>query len=247
MPATPEFPGPIQIPGEPEPPPEPAEISRHRLPRVVDEDTDIFGTEDAAARLAERLGRVEAAPARPGPDGRPLLSPPPTESHDRVDGPLAGRVTVVVFGAHATPASRSLGASLDEIRRRHAGTVGIVWRHYPDPEAHPRAAIFALAVEAAAARGRFWSLTRELLHLRHYDPDDLHRAIVRAGLRPGETLEAMRAGTGTERIASDVESALSSGVTYAPAVFVGGARVVGEVEPRRVLAAVDAAMLSPAR
>jgi protein-disulfide isomerase len=125
--------------------------------------------------------------------------------------------------------------------------VGIVWRHYPDPDAHPRAAVFALAVEAAAARGRFWSLTRELLHLRHYDPDDLHRALVRAGLRPEETLEAMRAGTGTERIASDVESAMSSGVTYAPAVFVDGARVVGEVEPHRVLAAVDAAMLPAAR
>jgi hypothetical protein len=242
MPATPEFPGPIRVPGEPEPPPEPREIRRHRLPLVVDEDTDVFGAEDGAARLAERLARVEPPPARPGPDGRPLLSPPPSPSHDRVDGPLAGRATVVVFGAHATPSSRQLGAVLDEIRRRHAGTVGIVWRHYTDPDAHPRAAVFALAVEAAAETGRFWSFTRELLQLRHYDPEDLHRAMVRAGLSPEATLAAMRAGTGMERIASDAVSALSSGVTYAPALFIDGARLAGEIEPRAVLAAVDAAV-----
>jgi hypothetical protein len=242
MSETPELPGPIRIPGEPEPPPEPHEIRRHRLPRVVDEDTDIFGAEDAAARLAERLAGVEAQPARPGPEGRPALSPPPAASHDRIDGPAAGRATVVVFGAHATPSSRRLGTLLDEIRLRHAGTVGIVWRHYPDPEAHPRAAVFALAAEAAAPAGRFWSLTRELLRLRHHDPEDLHRAIVRAGLSPEATLEAMRAGTGIERIASDVESALSSGVAYSPALFVDGARVMGEIEPRTVLAAVDAAI-----
>jgi Thioredoxin len=242
MPATPEFPGPIRVPGEPEPPSEPREIRRHPLPLVVDEDTDVFGAEDAAARLAERLARVEPPPARPGPDGRPLLSPPLSPSHDRVDGPLAGRATVAVFGAHATPSSRQLGAALDEIRRRHAGTVGIVWRHYPDPDAHPRAAVFALAVEAAAEMGRFWSFTRELLQLRHYDPEDLRRAMVRAGLSPEATLAAMRAATGMERIASDVESALSSGVTYAPALFVDGARLAGEIEPRAVLAAVDAAV-----
>ena len=117
-----------------------------------------------------------------------------------------------------------------------------MWRHYPDPAAHPRAAVFALAVEAAAAAGRFWSLTRELLALRHYEPEDLHSAMVRASLSPAGTREAMRAGTGTERIASDVASALSSGVTYAPALFVDGARFRGEIEPGAVLAALDAAM-----
>jgi hypothetical protein len=242
MSAMPECPGPIRIPGEAEPPPEPREIRRHRLRRVVDDDADRFGAGDAAARLADRLARVEPTPARPGPDGRPLLSPAPERSHDRTGGPIPGRATLVVFGAHATPSSRALGAVLAAVRRRHAGTVGIVWRHYPDPAAHPRAGVFALAVEAAAAAGRFWSLTRELLQLRHYDPEDLHAAIVRASLSPEATLAAMRAGTGTERIASDVASALSSGVTYAPALFLDGARLRGEVKPGVVLAALDTAL-----
>jgi hypothetical protein len=242
MSTPPEFPKPIQIPGEPAPPREPEEIHRPRVPDVVDDDTDLFGAEDAAARLTERLDRVTAQPAQPGPDGRPLLTPPPTRAHDRVEGPLPGRVTLVVFGAHATPSSRAVGAVIDEVRRRHLATVGVVWRHYPDPAAHPRAAVFALAVEAAATTGRFWPLTRELLELHHHDPADLHRAIVRAGLLPEPTLDAMRAGTGAERIASDVASALASGVTFAPALFVDGRRLEVEVEPRPVLAALEAAL-----
>jgi Na+:H+ antiporter, NhaA family len=242
MSVPPEFPGPHRIAGEPPPPREPREIARARTPDVVDDDTDRFGVEDAASRLAERLAGVEGGPARPGPDGRPLLSPAPTRPHDRIEGPLPGRATLVVFGAHATPSSRALGAVLDAVRDRHVATVGIVWRHYPDPAAHPRAAVFALAAEAAAEASRFWPLTRELLRLHHYDPADLHAAMVRAGLPPEETLEAMRAGTGTERIADDVASALSSGVTYAPALFVDGARLDAEIQPDAVLVALEAAM-----
>lgn len=58
---------------------------------------------------------------------------------------------------------------------------------------HPRATVLALAAEAAAARGRLWTLTRELLRMRHHDPADLHAAIVRASLGPDSTQEAVRA------------------------------------------------------
>jgi hypothetical protein len=93
-------------------------------------------------------------------------------------------VTLAVFGAHASPSSRSLGAVIDEVRRRHVATVGVVWRHYPDPAAHPRAAVFA----------------------------------------------------------SDVASAVASGVTYSPALFVDATRMEGEIEPGPVLALLDAAL-----
>jgi 2-hydroxychromene-2-carboxylate isomerase len=238
----PEFPRPIQLPGQPALPREPyAPQDRHAPPTVVDEDADVYGAEDAAARLTERLRALEPAPVHAEPGERPRLSPPLTVDRDRIEGPAAG-VTVVAFGAHGTPASRSLGAVLDAIRERHIATVGIAWRHYPDPDAHPRAAILALAVEAAAVSARFWTLTRELLKLRHHDPADLHAALIRSSLDPAETLDAMRAGVGADRIAADVSSAQASGVVVAPTLFIDGQRFVGEVEPAPVLAAVDAAL-----
>jgi protein-disulfide isomerase len=130
-----------------------------------------------------------------------------------------------------------LGEVLAHVRERHR----VAWRHYPDPVAHPRAAVLALAAEAAAVGGRFWGLTRELLRMRHDDPADLHAALQRAGLDPERTLATMRAGTGTERIVDDVANALASGVIASPALFIDGAHYQGELDPAAVAAALDAA------
>jgi 2-hydroxychromene-2-carboxylate isomerase len=239
----PEFPRPIQLPGQPPFPREPyASGGRHEPPTVVDEDADVYGAEEAAMRLTERLRALEPGPVHAEPGERPLLTPPLSVDRDRIEGPASGRTSVVVFGAHGTPASRSLGAVLDGIRERHVATVGIAWRHYPDPDAHPRAAILALAVEAAAVSARFWTLTRDLLRLRHHDPRDLHGALVRSWLDPAETLDAMRAGVGADRIVADVSSAQESGVVVSPTLFIDGERFTGDVERGPVLAAVDAAV-----
>ena len=95
------------------------------------------------------------------------------------------------------------------------GTVAIAWRRFPDP-AHPRAAVLALAAEAAAAQGRLWAMTRERLSARHPDPAELSAAMVRAGLDPARTRGAMRAGTGADRIVADTASALASGSDVHP-------------------------------
>jgi protein-disulfide isomerase len=52
----------------------------------------------------------------------------------------------------------------------------------------------------------------------------------------------MRGGTGEDRVAGDVASALASGVTYAPALFIAGERYRGELRATPVLAAIESAM-----
>jgi 2-hydroxychromene-2-carboxylate isomerase len=207
-------------------------------PEIVDEQTDAYGAEAAAAALAERLAQVRSSAVRAAHDGLDLLAPPFTPGHDRVDGPEWARSILVVFGAHGTPSSRPLGRVLAAVRTRHPATVAIAWRHFPDPAAHPRAAVLALAAEAAAAQGRFWALTRAMLSARHHDPADLSAAMVRAGLDPTRTLGAMRAGTGADRIVADTASALASGVVFTPALFIDGERYRGELEPEAVSAAL---------
>jgi protein-disulfide isomerase len=233
-----EYPRPVRLPGEPSPPPEPYGTGAdHQPPAVVDDDLDVFGAEDAAASLARRLEQVRAGAAARAGDGRDLLAPPWNSVLDRVDGPSSARATLVVFGAHGTPASRTLAKVLARVRERHLTTVAVSWRHYPDPVAHPHAVILALATEAAAVRGRFWALTRELLQARHHNPADLHAAMLRVGLDPAPTLAAMRACTGADRIVEDVTSALRSGVTYSPALFINGERYEGELDAGAVSAA----------
>jgi thioredoxin family protein len=207
----------------------------------VDEGVDLFGAETAVGQLVGRLEHVQPGAVQLAEDGRALLSPPFAPDHDRSDGSPRARATLVAFGAFGAPSSRPLGTLLAHVRERHATTVRLAWRHYPDPVAHPRAAVLALAAEAAAAGGQFWVLARELLALRHDDPADLRAALLRARLDPERTVEAMRAGTGADRIVDDVASALTSGVTYSPALFINGERYPGELDPAPLSAALEAA------
>jgi hypothetical protein len=199
------------------------------------EEFDV-SADGAAMRLAARLRRIPEEPVRFAADGRSLLSPPLQTARDRFDGRITGRATLLVFAAHVTPASKALGAVIERVRERHL----VAWRHYPDPEAHPRAAAFALATEAAAACGRFWLLTHELLRLRHDAPEDLDAAMIRAGVDPQRALAAMRAGIGADRIVADVVSARASGVEFAPALFINGEHYRGALDARAVAAALEA-------
>ncbi len=235
----PENPQPIRPLGQPDVPAEPYSEVRPGVPDVVDADLDLFGAEAAAARLAERLQSVEPHHLRHADNGRALLWPPFAPARDHVDGYASATTTLVVFGAFGTPWSRRLGAVLARVRDDHYISTRIAWRHYPDPVAHPRAAVHALAAEVAAVHGRFWVLTRRLLSMSHDDPADLHKALLRAGLDPQRVLGEVQAGTGTERIADDVASARASGVTSAPALFIDGERYTGELDPTPVSRALD--------
>jgi protein-disulfide isomerase len=212
-----------------------AAVARPRSAPLPPDDDALFGVESAAARLVARLARV-----RPGAVGT-RLTPPFGPARDHVDGPVSAPVTLVVFGAYGTSAARPLGETLAHVRARHLTTVRVAWRHFPDPPAHPRAAVFALAAEAGAARGKFWGLTRALLALAHDDPRDLHRAFLQAGLDPERTLAEMRMLTGAGRIVDDTASALASGVDATPALFIGRERYRGELTPAGVSAAIERA------
>jgi hypothetical protein len=207
---------------------------------VVDEGVDVFGAEEAVAQLVARLEEVRPGAAQLADDGRRLLSPPFSADRDRVDGFASAASTLVVFGAFGTPWSRPLGELLTSVRQRHATTVRVAWRHYPDPVAHPRAAVLALAAEAGASLHGFWPIAHELLRLRHDDPRDLRSALLHAGVDPRRALAAMRASTGADRIVDDVASARSSGVTFSPTLFVNGEQYKGELDAAAVSAALNA-------
>ena len=93
------------------------------MPADLDE---LFGAEDAAGRLTQRLVRV-----RPRAYGT-RLSPPFALSRDHVDGPVSAPLTLVVFGAHGTPFSRSLGELLAYVREHYLTTARVAERIVDD-------------------------------------------------------------------------------------------------------------------
>jgi Na+:H+ antiporter, NhaA family len=170
---------------------------------------------------------------------RHVLAPPLFDARDHIEGPASAPASLVVFGSYGTPASPRLGKLLEELRAAHPATLRIAWRHVPDPQRHPGTVEFALAAEAAAAEGRFWSMHRELLATRHHDLEALHAAARRAGVDFYELVDHMRAGVGAERIVSDLESAQASAVVSAPTLFVNGECFDGALDAATVWAAAS--------
>src|SRR4051794_35214160 len=115
--AMPEFPAPIRLPGRP---PLPAEPYGPTSPRAPARDgLDVYGAEETAARIAERLQHVQPGAVRLSDDGRPLLWPQFSAERDRANGPPFAAASLVVFGAHGTPSSHQLGELLDRVRDRY--------------------------------------------------------------------------------------------------------------------------------
>jgi protein-disulfide isomerase len=204
----------------------------------TDEEVAAFAADAAVRALSERLRALRAQPARSAEAGGVRLEPPLSLTRDHIEGPVTAPRTLVVFGEFGTPASRSLGKLMEALRAAHPASLRIAWRHLPDAVAHPRAAALALAAEAAAAQARFWSMTRELLALRHEDPADVHAAALRADVDFDRLVESMGAGAGADRIVADVESALRSAVASPPARFVNGERYRGALDAPAVSGAL---------
>jgi protein-disulfide isomerase len=173
--------------------------------------------------------------------GISALTPPISDSRDHIEGPAWASASLVVFGSYGTPASRPLGRPLQQLRETHPASLRLAWRHLPDTRPHSRAAGLALAAEAAATQGRFWSMNRELLAMRHDDLEDLHAAARRAGVDYYRLLDRMRARVGADRILSDRASAGASAVVSAPTLFVNGERFSGDLDAASVWAALQTA------
>jgi protein-disulfide isomerase len=163
------------------------------------------------------------------------LTPPFLRGHDHALG--SGGPVVVVFGdyedADTAAAWRGIVALGDWFTA--------AWRHLPIGELHPGANGAALAAEGAAAQDRFWDYHDVLLARQDaLSVPELLTYAGEIGLDVAMLMDDMREGRHAERVLDDVRSAVDSGVSATPALFVEGVEL-GGWEPSLVEAALRAA------
>jgi Na+/H+ antiporter NhaA len=160
-------------------------------------------------------------------------------ARDHVRGAHDALVTLVEYGdfecsfcGQAESVIRQLLASFDDDLR-------YVWRHLPLNDVHTRAQLTAEATEAAAVQGKFWELYDTLLaHQDTLTPPDLRRYAQDLGLDVERFWEDLRHHEHAPRVAEDVASADSSGVSGTPTFFINGRRHHGAYDIDTLTAAV---------
>jgi len=166
---------------------------------------------------------------------------PPLSAEDHVDGPERAELELVLYGDFQCPYCAAAHPIVNRVRDRLAPRLLFAFRHFPMQETHPDAERAAEAAEAAASQGAFWEM-----HNRIYES---HGALTRAdliasatelGLDAGRLADELDSGEHRARVQRDFDSGLASGVTGAPAFFVGGRLHRGSFDASSLITALEA-------
>jgi Na+/H+ antiporter NhaA len=168
------------------------------------------------------------------------LTDPVDPERDHIRGPENASVTLVEYGdfecpycGMAEPIVRDVMTD-DDLR--------FVWRHLPLSDVHPRAQIAAEVAEAAAAQGAFWEMHDLLLaNQDNLQPADMIRYAEQLGLDADKLHDEVKRHVAAARVAQDVESADTSGVSGTPTFFVNGQRHYGAYDVETLKAAIHVA------
>ncbi|HEY8762694.1 MAG TPA: Na+/H+ antiporter NhaA [Solirubrobacteraceae bacterium] len=163
-------------------------------------------------------------------------------ARDHVRGPDDATVTLVEYGDFECPYCGQAESAIRDVLSRFGDELRYVWRHLPLNDVHPRAQLAAEAAEAAAAQGRFWEMHDLMLaHQDELTARDIGGYAEQLGLDVGRFWDEVRRHEHSARVAEDVGTADSSGVSGTPSFFINGRRHQGAYDSDSLAAAVRSA------
>ncbi len=162
--------------------------------------------------------------------------------NDHVRGPGDALVTLVEYGDFECPYCGQAERVIRELLSSFGDELRYVWRHLPLNDVHPSAQLAAEAAEAAGAQGQFWEMYNLLLeHQDRLSPRDIGGYAEELGLDLERFWAEIRKHEHAARVAHDVSSADSSGVSGTPSFFVNGRRYQGAYDIDTLTGVVRAA------
>ena len=149
-------------------------------------------------------------------------------------------ITIVEFADYECGyCSRVLG-SVDEVMRRYAGKVRLVFRDFP-LSFHPNAVPAAIAARCAGAQGKFWEMHKTLFqHQSELTADNFKTWAGELGLNL-EAFAKCSADPATQAaIDADTKAGAKVGVSGTPAFFINGLSLSGAQPLEAFVSAIDA-------
>lgn len=148
----------------------------------------------------------------------------PVSATDHLLGPLQAPITIVEYGDFECPNCKQAAPALKLLLGRFAGSVRLVFRHFPLEEVHPHALHAGLAAEAAAGQGKFWAMHDVLFdNQSHLKLPQLRSYAQRIELDMAHYDADMGDTVYLQRVREDIEGGRRSGVRTTPGIFLNGA------------------------
>jgi protein-disulfide isomerase len=174
--------------------------------------------------------------------GNIQLSLPVSESRDHIQGPATAAVTLVEYGDYECPYCAQAYLIVKEVQERLGNKLRFVFRNYPLSKLRPHSYQSALAVETAAAQGKFWEMYDFLFkHGQSLSDDNLRLSAAKLGLQINKFDIEFRNRTYSRHVDEDIQSGEESGVTKTPTFFINGDRYDDSWDLDSLLSALDEA------
>lgn len=154
---------------------------------------------------------------------------PPISGRDHLFGDPGAAVELVEYGDYQCPYCGRAYPIVKTIQRQLGNNLKFVFRNFPLTKIHPQAKLAAVATEAAGLQGKFWEMHDIVF-------ENQRRLYLRALLEYAQTLELdlpqfeaeMENADLIEKVDSDFESGLRSGVNATPTFFINGEKFTGD-------------------
>jgi len=167
-------------------------------------------------RLGDRLSPL------PTPAGE-VLQRSIDPARDHLRGPVDAPATLVVYAAMDDEYRRRTADALTGVRRRMGDDLRIVYRHHTETDAAMRS---ALALEAAAAQGRFWEMHDAMVAATGPSDDiDVIEVARQAGLDATALADRVDRAQDVSNVDDDNLDARAAGLPETPVVYAQNRRL----------------------
>ncbi|SEM89928.1 Thioredoxin [Chryseobacterium taichungense] len=153
---------------------------------------------------------------------------PSVNSNDHIQGNANAELVIVEYGDYQCPYCGAAYPVLKELMREFGNQVQFVFRNFPLSEMHQYARPAALAAEAANIQGKFWEMHDAIYENQQQLNENLLTEIAeKLSLNMPQFKEDLQSSKLAEKVDSDFESGVISGVNGTPSFFVNGKKFNG--------------------
>jgi protein-disulfide isomerase len=156
---------------------------------------------------------------------------PPVNKNDHIHGPVNASLELVEYGDYQCPHCGAAHPVVRQIQKKFGRHLKFVFRHFPLSNVHEYALPAAIAAEAAARQDKFWQMHDIIFENQSLLSD---QAFIEFALAIGLNIPAFRMDVMDEALAEKIEtnfeSGVRSGVNGTPSFFINGMKYNGSFD-----------------